>query len=71
MLEAMSGALLLVAGGWAWLLAFGKVKFSRDPERVLEFRRKYGVTLSILGILLMMFGFMRLLFFVLAGAEGP
>ena len=71
MLEAMSGAGLLVAGIWAWLLAFGKVRFSRDPEQVMMFRRKYGVALSVLGIMLITIGLIRLILFVLAGAEGP
>lgn len=66
---ALDGAILLVAGGWTWLLAFGKVRFTKDPERMLSFRRRYGVTLSILGILLMLFGLVRLALFVLAGAE--
>ncbi len=71
MLEAMSSAILLVAGGWAWLIAFGKVRLSRDPDRVAAFRRKYGVALSVVGIILMTIGLIRMTMFILSGADSP
>lgn len=71
MLEAMSNAILLVVGGWAWLIAFGKVRLSRDPDQVAAFRRKYGVALSVLGIMLITIGLIRMTIFVLSGADNP
>lgn len=62
----MDGALLLVGGGWLWLLAFGRIRLSRDPERVMAFRRKYGVVLSVVGLLVMAAGLYQLVDFVLS-----
>ncbi len=66
MWEAMEGAILLVGGGWLWLIAFGRVRLSRDPERVMAFRRKYGVVLSVVGVLVMATGLYQLIQFVLS-----
>ena len=69
MFQAMDGAVLLVAGGWLFLLAFGKIKLSRDPDRALYLRQKYGAVLSVLSVILMGIGLARLTLFVLAGAD--
>lgn len=71
MLQGMDGAVLLVAGGWVWLVAFGKIRLRRDDETIKAFRRKYGLTLSILGVLLMALGLFRLALFILAGVDQP
>lgn len=69
MLQAMDGAILLVAGGWLFLLAFGWIKLSRDAERAFYLRQKYGAVLSVLSVILIGIGLARLTLFVLAGAE--
>lgn len=69
MWQAMDGAILLVCGGWLFLVAFGKLKMSRDAERAFVLRQKYGAALSVLSVVLMGIGLARLTLFVLAGAD--